>query len=213
MIISRTPRSRRCLAAWAITELAISFSSFHFQIRGGGWGLPQATARTGVPLGAAMSMRQILLHVVPGTGAYGNAIFGLHLYTWAFISLALMIIGKWGVGYVVGRATGLSRPQANVLGVLLRGRLGFRLSRRLRRGHGHRLLGRLRRIGTAAGEQGERDDQDSSQYCVDQSVHFGLLAISLVPIGEFLRSSQNRQEAFRTSGSRIRRASAEAHEE
>jgi Kef-type K+ transport system membrane component KefB len=33
--------------------------------------------------------------------------------------LALMIIGKWGVGYVVGRATGLSGPQANVLGVLL----------------------------------------------------------------------------------------------
>jgi disulfide bond formation protein DsbB len=47
----------------------------------------------GAALGAAMSMRQILIHVVPGTGSYGNAIFGLHLYTWAFIAFALMIVG------------------------------------------------------------------------------------------------------------------------
>ncbi|MGH7186059.1 MAG: disulfide bond formation protein B, partial [Pseudomonadota bacterium] len=33
------------------------------------------------------------LHIVPGTGSYGNAIFGLHLYTWAFIAFALMVIG------------------------------------------------------------------------------------------------------------------------
>jgi hypothetical protein len=38
-------------------------------------------------------MRQILLHIVPGTGAYGNAIFGLHLYTWAFIAFALIVLG------------------------------------------------------------------------------------------------------------------------
>jgi disulfide bond formation protein DsbB len=47
----------------------------------------------GAAAGAAISMRQILLHIVPGTGAYGNAIFGMHLYTWAFIAFALMIIG------------------------------------------------------------------------------------------------------------------------
>lgn len=47
----------------------------------------------GAAVGAAISMRQILLHIVPGTGAYGNAIFGLHLYTWAFIAFALMIVG------------------------------------------------------------------------------------------------------------------------
>ena len=47
----------------------------------------------GASVGAAMAMRQILLHIVPGTGAYGNAIFGLHLYTWAFIAFALMIVG------------------------------------------------------------------------------------------------------------------------
>jgi disulfide bond formation protein DsbB len=48
----------------------------------------------GAAVGAAVSMRQILDHIVPGTGSYGNAIFGLHLYTWAFIAFVLMIIGS-----------------------------------------------------------------------------------------------------------------------
>jgi disulfide bond formation protein DsbB len=47
----------------------------------------------GASVGAATSMRQILLYIVPGTGSYGNVIFGLHLYTWAFIAFALMIVG------------------------------------------------------------------------------------------------------------------------
>lgn len=32
-----------------------------------------------------VALRQIALHVIPGTGAYGNAFLGLHLYTWSFI--------------------------------------------------------------------------------------------------------------------------------
>lgn len=48
----------------------------------------------GATVGGAVSTRQILDHIVPGTGSYGNAIFGLHLYTWAFIAFALMIIGS-----------------------------------------------------------------------------------------------------------------------
>ena len=48
----------------------------------------------GAATGAAISMRQILLYIVPGSGAYGNDIFGLHLYTWAFIAFVLMIIGS-----------------------------------------------------------------------------------------------------------------------
>jgi len=47
----------------------------------------------GAAVGASISMRQILLYIVPGTGSYGNAILGLHLYTWAFIAFALMIVG------------------------------------------------------------------------------------------------------------------------
>jgi len=47
----------------------------------------------GAVAGGAISMRQILLHIVPGTGSYGDAVFGLHLYTWAFIAFGLMIVG------------------------------------------------------------------------------------------------------------------------
>lgn len=33
-----------------------------------------------------IALRQIALHVIPGTGFYGNAIFGYHLYTWSFMT-------------------------------------------------------------------------------------------------------------------------------
>lgn len=39
-----------------------------------------------------VALRQIVLHVLPGTGSYGNAIFGLHLYTWSFILTTLVLI-------------------------------------------------------------------------------------------------------------------------
>ena len=34
---------------------------------------------------AVVAARQILLHIVPGTGSYGSALFGLHAYTWSFL--------------------------------------------------------------------------------------------------------------------------------
>ena len=34
-------------------------------------------------LGATMSTRQIELHILPGDAGYGDAVLGLHLYTWA----------------------------------------------------------------------------------------------------------------------------------
>jgi disulfide bond formation protein DsbB len=46
----------------------------------------------GAVAGGAISIRQTLLHIVPGTGSYGNPIFGLHLYTWAFIAFGLLIV-------------------------------------------------------------------------------------------------------------------------
>lgn len=41
---------------------------------------------------AAVAIRQILLHIVPGTGSYGPAIFGYHMYTWVFIICAGLLI-------------------------------------------------------------------------------------------------------------------------
>ncbi len=39
-----------------------------------------------------VALRQISLHVIPGTGSYGNAIFGLHLYTWSFIISMIIVV-------------------------------------------------------------------------------------------------------------------------
>jgi disulfide bond formation protein DsbB len=55
-------------------------------------------------LGMFIAMRQILLHIVPGTGAFGDPFLGLHFYTWAFIlfvgviagaSLVLVLVSRW----------------------------------------------------------------------------------------------------------------------
>ena len=57
-------------------------------------------------LGAGIALRQVSLHVIPGTPGYGNPFFGWHFYTWAFIcftaiiatvSLALLIPGHFTV--------------------------------------------------------------------------------------------------------------------
>jgi hypothetical protein len=49
-------------------------------------------ALLGCVLGAGISLRQVYLHVVPGTGSYGSAVLGFHLYTWAFIVFSTMIL-------------------------------------------------------------------------------------------------------------------------
>jgi disulfide bond formation protein DsbB len=36
-------------------------------------------------VGAAISVRQILLHILPGDPGYGSAVLGYHYYTWAFL--------------------------------------------------------------------------------------------------------------------------------
>jgi disulfide bond formation protein DsbB len=36
-------------------------------------------------LGGAVSLRQVCLHIAPGDPGFGEPVFGLHLYTWAFV--------------------------------------------------------------------------------------------------------------------------------
>ncbi|MEH6524553.1 MAG: disulfide bond formation protein B [Sneathiella sp.] len=43
--------------------------------------------------GAAVSLRQVSLHVIPGTSTYGDPFLGLHYYTWAFIVFSMIILG------------------------------------------------------------------------------------------------------------------------
>lgn len=42
--------------------------------------------------GAAASVRQILLHIEPGDTGYGSELFGLHFYTWSFISFVVTMV-------------------------------------------------------------------------------------------------------------------------
>ncbi len=43
--------------------------------------------------GGMVSIRQILGHIVPGTGTYGSAIFGLHYYSWALLIFGAIVLG------------------------------------------------------------------------------------------------------------------------
>lgn len=43
--------------------------------------------------GVVAAGRQVLLHIVPGSGAYGSEILGLHLYTWSAVLFAAVIAG------------------------------------------------------------------------------------------------------------------------
>ena len=54
-------------------------------------------------VGAAVAMRQVLLHIAPGDAGFGSALLGLHYYTWAFITF---------VGILVGVAVLLSLPNS-----------------------------------------------------------------------------------------------------
>ncbi|VIO73609.1 disulfide bond formation protein B [Bradyrhizobium ivorense] len=42
--------------------------------------------------GAAVSTRQVLLHILPGDAGYGSALLGYHYYTWALIGFVAAII-------------------------------------------------------------------------------------------------------------------------
>jgi len=66
--------------AGLILNLRVGYSPAHY-------GLVLLTA---VAAGSA-SLRQIALHVVPGTGHYGSALFGFHFYTWAFVGYGALI--------------------------------------------------------------------------------------------------------------------------
>ena len=44
-------------------------------------------------VGGIMSADQVLHYIVPGSGSYGNAIFGLHLYNWALIMFVAIVVG------------------------------------------------------------------------------------------------------------------------
>lgn len=46
----------------------------------------------GALAGASVSVRQIELHIEPNDPGYGAPVLGLHLYTWAFVTFAIVLV-------------------------------------------------------------------------------------------------------------------------
>ncbi|WP_407973249.1 disulfide bond formation protein B (plasmid) [Burkholderia pyrrocinia] len=46
----------------------------------------------GALLGGVVSARQSLLHIVPGSGAYGPEILGMHMYVAAFVGFVVIVV-------------------------------------------------------------------------------------------------------------------------
>lgn len=47
----------------------------------------------GALFGGSVAARQTLLHIVPGSGSYGDPFLGLHFYVWALITFFVVICG------------------------------------------------------------------------------------------------------------------------
>jgi len=66
-----------------------AFLNLRFGIRPFNYGITIFSAIGGI----AVSLRQICLHICPGSPAFGLPVFGLSLYTWAMVAFACTLIG------------------------------------------------------------------------------------------------------------------------
>ncbi|MFI5000849.1 MAG: disulfide bond formation protein B [Reyranellales bacterium] len=66
---------------------------FILNLRFGSQPLHYGLTLLGALFGLAASGRQVLLHIVPGTGAYGSPILGLHFYSWALVLFIAVVLG------------------------------------------------------------------------------------------------------------------------
>lgn len=64
-----------------IMNLRLGFSPRHYGV-----------ILLGAVTGMIFAGRQVLLHIVPGTGAYGTPVLGLHYYTWDVVTFGIAII-------------------------------------------------------------------------------------------------------------------------
>ena len=65
----------------------------------------------GALFGGGVSVRQTLLHIVPGSGSYGDPFLGLHFYVWGVICFFLVIVGT-AIMLIIGRPAGAGGPGA-----------------------------------------------------------------------------------------------------
>jgi disulfide bond formation protein DsbB len=71
----------------------------------------------GAVAGGAIALRQMLLYIVPGSGSYGNEVFGMHLYSWAFTGFVVIVVGA-AVMLFYDRQFGRGEPLSSRLDAL-----------------------------------------------------------------------------------------------
>jgi disulfide bond formation protein DsbB len=90
-----------------LQRVAIALCGFGFllNLRFGPHPLHYGLTLIGALFGLAVAGRQILLHIVPGSGTYGSAVLGLHLYSWAFVLFFAVVAGVAVLLVVAGGAS------------------------------------------------------------------------------------------------------------
>ena len=73
--------------------LIVAGLGFLLNLRFGIQPVHYGVAILGSLVGAAGSMRQILLHIAPGDPGYSGTVFGWHMYTWAFVAFVCLMLG------------------------------------------------------------------------------------------------------------------------
>jgi disulfide bond formation protein DsbB len=84
-----------------IALMLIALGPLHILLRAHAEGLTSRVVAVGqgmaiiaAVLGALAAGRQILLHILPGDPGFGSPVFGLHLYTWCFITFGGQIVAS-----------------------------------------------------------------------------------------------------------------------
>lgn len=67
----------------------------------------------GALLTAFIALRQVALHVTPGSGAYGTTFWGFHMYTWSFI-LAIIIVLATSLALGIDRQYSVQRIKTKI---------------------------------------------------------------------------------------------------
>lgn len=87
---------RYCMFLSTLGPMWIILQAHRGELRLHNYNQGLALAQLGALLGAVIAGRQDLLHILPGDAGYGPPFFGLHLYSWAFLSFCgVLLVCSW----------------------------------------------------------------------------------------------------------------------
>lgn len=96
-------------AVWVVAQARRGELTTARYAQGLGMGVVAAIA------GATVSVRQILLHILPGDPGYGEPVLGLHLYSWAFITFTIVVLFVGVVSMLMPKGIPVAPPAGSGL--------------------------------------------------------------------------------------------------